>query len=128
MAKILISTITDELVEAGRRFGSEWARLRSKIRSKKGEGREKWFDNMIIKLDSPTADGFHKILRKMVRTFYEYENEYPEAKFKWNISSKVLSLLSDKSKTSWRHAFMTGVFFGYYGYFEKSDERGIKDE
>ncbi len=123
MAKILISTGTDEVVEAGRRFGSEWARLRE-ILKKNGKGRDKWFDNMIIKLDSPTADGFHKILRKMVRTFYEY----PEADLKWNISSEVLSLLSDKSRTSWRHAFMTGVFFGYYGYFEKSEGKEVKDE
>jgi pyruvate carboxylase len=123
MAKILISTGINELVEAGRRFGSEWARLREFLK-KRGEKTEKWFDNMIIKLDSPTADGFHRIIRKMVRTFYDYQ----EAGFKWNISSEVLSLLSDKSKISWRHAFMTGVFFGYYGYFEKSEEKEVKDE
>jgi len=122
MAKILISTGIDELVEAGRRFGSEWARLREFLK-KRGK-RKEWFDNMIIKLDSPTAEGFHKILRKMVRTFYDY----PEAELKWNISSEVLNLLSDKSKSSWRHAFMTGVFFGYYGYFEKSEEKEVKDE
>jgi pyruvate carboxylase len=121
MAKILISTGIDELVEAGRRFGSEWARLREFLK-KRGEKTEKWFDNMIIKLDSPTADGFHRIIRKMVRTFYDYQ----EAGLKWNISSEVLSLLSDKSKISWRHAFMTGVFFGYYGYFEKSEEKEMQ--
>jgi len=123
MAKILISTGIDELVEAGRRLGSEWARLREFFK-KEGKKTEKWFDNMIIKLDSPTADGFHKILRKIVRTFYDY----PEAGLKWNISSEILSLLSDKSKISWRHAFMTGVFFGYYGHFEKPDEKEEKDE
>jgi hypothetical protein len=127
MAKILISTGIDKLVEAGRRFGSEWARLREFLK-KRGEKTEKWFDNMIIKLDSPTADGFHRIIRKMVRTFYEKESEYQDTEFRWNISSEVLSLLSDKSKTSWRHAFMTGVFFGYYGYFEKSEEKGGDDE
>jgi len=123
MVKILISTGINELVEAGRRFGSEWARLREFLK-KEGEKREKWFDNMIIKLDSPTADGFHRTVRKMVRTFYDYQ----ESGLKWNISSEVLSLLSDKSKISWRHAFMTGVFFGYYGYFEKSKEKEVKDE
>jgi len=123
MAKILISTGIDELVEAGRRFGLEWAKLREFFK-KRGEKTEKWFDNMIIKLDSPTADGFLRIIRKMVRTF----NDYKEAGFKWNISSEVLSLLSDKSKTCWRHAFMTGVFFGYYGYFEKSEKKEVKDE
>jgi len=127
MAKILIPTGIDELVEAGRRLGSEWARLKEFLK-KRGKKTEKWFDNMIIKLDSPTADGFHKIIRKMVRTFYENESEYQDTEFKWNISSEVLSLLSDKSKTSWRHAFMTGVFFGYYGYFEKPDEKEAKDE
>jgi len=118
------STETDEVVEAGRRFGSEWARLREFLKKNKGEERDKWFDNMIIKLDSPTADGFHKILRKMVKTFYENR----EANLKWNISSEVLSLLSDKSRTFWRHTFMTGVFFGYYGYFEKSEVKEVKDE
>jgi pyruvate carboxylase len=123
MAKILISTGIDELVEAGRRFGSEWARLREFLK-KRGEKTEKWFDNMIIKLDSPTAEGFHRIIRKMVRTFYDYQG----VGLKWNISSEVLSLLSDRSKISLRHAFMTGVFFGYYGYFEKPDEKEEKDE
>jgi hypothetical protein len=123
MANILISKGIDELVEAGRRFGAEWAKLREFLKER-GEKTEKWFDNMIIKLDSPTADGFHRIIRKMIRSFYDY----PKAGCKWNISSEVLSLLSDKSKMSWRHAFMTGVFFGYYGYFEKPDEKEAKDE
>jgi len=117
MSKILISTGVDEIVESGRRFGSEWARLKQKFK-KKGKGKDKWFDNMILKLDSPTSEGFHKILRKMIRTFYEEEQ-----KFKWNISTEVLSLLSNKSKSYFRHAFMTGVFFGYYGYFEKTKNK-----
>ncbi|MGB9667502.1 MAG: hypothetical protein ACPL0D_00990 [Thermosulfidibacteraceae bacterium] len=123
MSKIIISTGFDEIVEAGRRFGSEWAKLREELK-KKGQKRDKWFDNMIIKLDSPIADGFHKILRKMVRTFYDYR----EVKLKWNISTEVLSLLTDKSRAYWRHAFMTGVFFGYYGYFEKNEGKEEKDE
>lgn len=124
MAKILISTSIDKIVEAGKRFGNEWARLREYLKEK-GEDRSKWFDNMILKLDSPTAEGFHKTLRKMIRTFDEVEEKFirtsdeVEEKFKWNISTEVLSLLSDISKTHWRHAFMTGVFFGYYGYSEK---------
>lgn len=121
MAKILISTSIDKIVEAGKGFGNEWARLREYLKEK-GEDRSKWFDNMILKLDSPTAEGFHKTLRKMIRTFDEVEE-----KFKWNISTEVLSLLSDISKTHWRHAFMTGVFFGYYGYSEKNDVEA-KDE
>lgn len=114
MATILVSSVVDEIVEAGRRFGNEWARLREYYK-KIGKERNKWFDNMVLKLDSPTAEGFHKILRKMIRTFYEQE----EQGFKWNISNEVISLLSDKSRSYWRHAFMSGVFFGYYGYFEK---------
>ncbi|MCP2519444.1 hypothetical protein NLB96_00300 [Candidatus Aminicenantes bacterium AC-335-K20] len=122
MAKILISTGADEIVESGRRFGSEWARLKQEFK-KKGKGRDKWFDNMILKLDSPTSEGFHKILRKMIRTFYEEEQ-----KFKWNISTEVLFLLSNKSKSFFRHAFMTGVFFGYYGYFEKTKNEEAENE
>jgi len=116
MAKILVSTAIEEIVDAGRRFGSEWARLKEYNRHK-GQERDKWFDNMVLKLDSPTADGFHQILRKMIRTFYKHKDE---EEFKWNISSEVLSILSDKSRSYWRHAFMTGVFFGYYGYSKQA--------
>lgn len=116
MSKILISTATDEIVEAGRRFGNEWAKLKEYFKEA-GKERDKWCDNMILKLDSPTAEGFHKILRKMVRTFYEEKKD-----FKWNISTEILSLLADQSRVYWRHAFMTGVFFGYYGYFKTTKE------
>lgn len=120
MAKIILSKGIEEIVESGKRFGIEWA----KLRNMKEKSRRKWFDNMIIKLDSPSADSFHKIIRKMVRTFYD---ESKEKEFKWNISNEVLILLSDKSRAYWRHAFMTGVFFGYYGYFEKTGEE-VKNE
>jgi len=121
MAKVLISTITDEIVEAGRRFGNEWARLREYYKTLRQE-KNKWFDNMILKLDSPTAEGFQRILRKMVREFYNIKR----TEFKWNISTDVLSLLTDKSRSYYRQAFMTGVFFGYYGYFKKDEEEGKK--
>jgi len=123
MAKILISTDIEKIVDTGRRFGSEWAKLREHER-KKGQERVKWFDNMVLKLDSPTADGFHKILRKMIRNFYNNK----EKEFKWNISSEVLSILSDKSRSYWRHAFMTGVFFGYYGYYEQTGKKEEENE
>lgn len=110
MVEVRITSGIDEIVEAGRRFGNAWAKLRERHKEK-----EKWFDTMVIKLDSPTADSFHKILRKMVRELYKEQNE----ELKWNISTKVLGLLADRARSYWRHAFMTGVFFGYYGYFEE---------
>ena len=123
MSKILVSTVSDEVVETGRRFGMEWAKLKEHYRNTGGE-RDKWFDNMVLKLDSPTAEGFQRIIRKMIRTFYEEK----EQQFKWNISTEVLSLLSDKSRSFWRHAFMTGVFFGYYGYYKETEEKEVKNE
>lgn len=111
-----ISVIAEEIVEAGRRFGNAWATLKKK----RPKEREKWFDNMVIKLDSPTADGFHVILRKMVREMA------PEEDLKWGIKKEVLGFLSDKTRVSWRHAFLTGVYFGYYGYFKK-EEGGSHD-
>jgi len=109
-----VSVIAEEIVEAGRRFGNAWAKLKEK-RIQQGERREKWFDNMVIRLDSPTADGFHVTLRKMIRELSQ------EEKLKWNIKKEVLAFLSDKTRTSWRHAFLTGVFFGYYGYFKREE-------
>jgi hypothetical protein len=81
---------------------------------------EKWFDNMVIKLDSPTAVGFHTIIRKMITEMA------PEKDLKWGIKKDILGFLSDKTRVSWRHAFLTGVYFGYYGYFKK-EEGGSHD-
>lgn len=118
MSNISISTsVVEWIVDSGRRFGNAWAELKEHYK-RTGRERDKWFDNMIIKLDSPTTEGFQKNIRKMIRTFYDEKG----GNFKWNISTDVLSLISDKSKSYWRHAFITGVFFGYYGYFEKPKE------
>lgn len=120
-----ISAVAEEIVNSGRRFGNAWATLRD-IYRKKGKERDKWCDTMVIKLDSPTSEGFHKILRKMVRTLYSEEGT-----LKWNISGKILDLLGDKSRAYWRQAFMTGVYFGYFGHYEKQggpdDQKNIKE-
>lgn len=117
----IIAAVADEVVKAGSRFGRAWAEL--KLRNL---DRTTWFDNMVIKLDSPTGEGFHTILRKMVRELYASKDE----KIKWNISGKVLEFLGDKSRTYWRHAFLTGVYFGYFGFFKPSaeGEKGPKAE
>lgn len=107
----IVAVIADEIVKAGSRFGRAWAEL--KLRN---PDRTTWFDNMVIKLDSPTGEGFHTILRKMVRELYASRDE----KLRWNISEKVLEFLGDKSRTYWRHIFLTGVYFGYFGYFKSS--------
>ncbi|MEA1963885.1 MAG: hypothetical protein U9O41_01980 [Candidatus Aerophobetes bacterium] len=108
-----ISIIAEEIVKAGRRFGNAWAELKLKEKRVKEGTSEKWFDNMVIKLDSPTADGFLTIMRKMLRKMQS------EKDLKWNIKTEILGFLCDKTRTSWRNAFLTGVYFGYYGYFKK---------
>ncbi|OQX52911.1 MAG: hypothetical protein B5M53_07615 [Candidatus Cloacimonas sp. 4484_209] len=105
-----INIIAEEIVEAGRRFGNAWAELKER-KVKEGTS-EKWFNNMVMKLDSPTTDGFHVIFRKMVR-------EMAQEDLRWGIKKEILGFLSDKTRVSWRHAFLTGVYFGYYGYFKK---------
>jgi len=112
-----INVIAEEIVNAGRRFGWAWATLKGLYKSQ-GEEKDKWFDTMIIKLDSPTMEGFHTILRKMVRMLYGRKDEKGES-LKWNLSERVLGLLGDKSRIYWKQAFMTGVYFGYYGHFEQ---------
>jgi len=119
-----INVVAEEIVGAGRRFGWAWATLKNLYKSR-GEEREKWFDTMVIKLDSPTLEGFHTVLRKMVRYLYGESNKSGEP-LKWNLSEKVLGLLGDKSRVYWKQAFMTGVYFGYYGYYEK--EGGDNDQ
>ena len=111
-----INVVAEEIVSAGRRFGITWAILKN-IYKTRGEEKNKWFDTMVIKLDSPTFEGFLTILRKMVRTLYGEKDERGES-LRWNLSEKVLGLLGDKSRVYWKQAFMTGVYFGYYGYYE----------
>jgi len=115
-----ISIISEEIVEAGRRFGNSWAELKEKRVKEGKEGKEKWFDNMVVKLDSPTAGGFHTIIRKMIREMA------PEEGLRWGIKKEILGFISDKTRVSWRHAFLTGVYFGYYGYFK--EKRGGNDD
>lgn len=114
-----ITTVAGELVRAGGRFGRAWHELKEvyAVRNK-GRIRDKWFDNMVIKLDSSTLEGFHAVLRKMVREMYGEKDRQGED-LKWGLNETVLGLLGDRSRTYWRHAFMTGVFFGYYGYHGK---------
>jgi len=111
-----INVVAEEIVSAGHRFGWAWATLKGIYKNRRAE-KDKWFDTMVIKLDSPTMEGFHTILRKMVRTLYGEKDEKSES-LKWNLSEKVLGLLGDKSRVYWKQAFMTGVYFGYYGHYE----------